>query len=131
MWARVLAVWLLFLLLAIMNGALREGVLIQAFGPKAGHVASTLLLSGLIFLITWLTLPWIGPPSFRIALWIGVIWTSLTLAFEFGAGYWLFHKPLAELLYDYDLTSGRIWPLVLVATVLSPVLVGKWRHLWP
>jgi len=101
---RAVVVWLLLLVLAILNGAFREAVLNPALGPQMGHVVSTVLLSGLM---------------------------ALTLAFEFGAGYWLFHKPLAELVYDYNLTRGRIWRVVLVVTALSPVLVGKWRHLWP
>ncbi len=96
-----------------------------------GHVVSTMLLSGLIVAVAGVTVAWIAPAASRAAFAVGILWMALTLAFEFGAGYWLFHKPLAELVYDYNLTRGRIWPLVLVATVLSPVLVGKWRHLWP
>jgi hypothetical protein len=128
---RAVLVWLLLLVLAILNGAFREAVLNSALGPRMGHVVSTLLLSGLIVAVAGMTVPWIAPVTSRAALAVGILWMALTLAFEFGAGYWLFHKSLAELVYDYDLTRGRIWPLVLVATVLSPVLVGKWRHLWP
>ena len=128
---RALAVWLLLLVLAILNGAFREAVLNPKLGPKTGHVGSTVMLSGLVLALTWLTIAWIGPATSRAALGIGLLWTGLTLAFEFGAGHWLFHKPMAELLYDYNVVRGRIWPLVLVATVLSPVLAGRWRHLWP
>jgi hypothetical protein len=128
---RAVVVWLLLLVLAIVNGALREVVLNPALGPQRGHVVSTVLLSGLIVAVAGITVPWIGPATTRAAFAVGILWMALTLAFEFGAGYWLFHKPLAELVYDYDLTRGRIWPLVLVTTVLSPVLAGKWRRLWP
>jgi hypothetical protein len=128
---RAVLVWLLLLVLAILNGAFRQAALNPALGPQMGHVVSTVLLSGLIVAVAGVTVPWIAPVTSRAALAVGILWMTLTLAFEFGAGYWLFHKSLAELVYDYDLTRGRIWPLVLVATVLSPVLVGKWRHLWP
>jgi hypothetical protein len=117
--------------LAILNGAFREAVLNPALGPQMGHVVSTVLLSGLIVAVAGRTVPWIAPVTSRAALAVGILWMALTLAFEFGAGHWLFHKSLAELVYDYDLTRGRIWLLVLVVTLLSPVLVGKWRHLWP
>jgi hypothetical protein len=46
----------------------------------------------------------------------------LTLAFEFLAGHYLFGHPWATLLADYNLARGRIWLLVLVATLLGPVL---------
>jgi hypothetical protein len=128
---RAVVVWLLLLVLAILNGAFREAVLNPALGPQMGHVVSTVLLSGLIVAVASVTVPWVGPVTSRGAFAVGILWMALTLAFEFGAGYWLFHQPLAELVNDYNLTRGRIWPLVLVATVLSPVLVGKRRHLWP
>ena len=124
-------VWLVLLILAILNGAFREAVLNPVMGPQSGHLVSTLLLSSLIIGVACIAIRWIGPASSPAALQIGIMWVALTLAFEFGAGYWLFHKPMAELLYDYNLPRGRIWPLVLVTTFLSPLLAGKWQRLWP
>ena len=128
---RAVVVWLLLLTLAILNGAFREAVLNPVMGRQMGHLVSTLLLSALIIAVAWFAIRWIGPASPPAAIQIGIAWVALTLAFEFGAGYWLFHKPMAELLYDYNLARGRIWPLVLVATFLSPLLAGKWQRLWP
>ena len=48
------------LLLAILNGLLREAVLVPLWGPVAGLVASGLLLSVLILLVAYLALPWLG-----------------------------------------------------------------------
>jgi hypothetical protein len=127
---RAAVVWLLLLFLAILNGTVRETVLNPQLGPEAGHIVSTVLLSGLIVLVAWVAVPWIGPETSRLAFAVGVLWLGLTLAFEFGAGHWLFRRSWAELLVDYNLASGRIWPLVLVATLLAPILAGKWRHLW-
>jgi hypothetical protein len=45
----------------------------------------------------------------------------LTLAFEFGVGHWVFRNSWEKLLHDYDLSSGRIWILVLATTLLAPV----------
>jgi hypothetical protein len=127
---RAAVVWLLLLFLAILNVTVRETVLNPQLGPEAGHILSTVLLSGLIVLVAWVAVPWIGPETSRLAFAVGVLWLGLTLAFEFGAGHWLFRRSWAELLADYNLASGRIWPLVLVATLLAPILAGKWRHLW-
>lgn len=119
---RALSVWLLLLLLAVLNGALREEVLVPWLGARIAHVVSTLLLSGLILEATALTIGWIGPADAAAALAVGALWLGLTLAFEFLAGHFLFHKAWSELRADYDLRRGRIWILVLLVTFLAPWL---------
>ena len=117
---RALAAWLLLLLLAVLNGAFREAVLVPWLGVKAAHVVSTLLLAGFILGATALTIGWIAPASTSGALEVGALWLLLTVAFEFLAGHFLFRKPWSVLLADYDLGQGRLWVLVLVVTALAP-----------
>jgi hypothetical protein len=127
---RALLVWLGLLLLAIANGTFRVAVLNPRLGEGPGHVASTLLLSALILVAAWLTVPWIRPGTPRAAWAVGAAWVVLTVAFEFGAGHYLFGKPWSVLFADYDLARGRIWPLVLVVTLVAPPVVGAARHLF-
>ena len=54
---------------------------------------------------------------------IGFGWVTLTLAFEFLGGRFLFGKAWTELAADYNLLAGRIWVLVLVVTLLTPIVV--------
>lgn len=122
MWYRALAVWLLFLITAIVNGAVRESILRPAFGDKSAHVISTLSLSSLILVGAWLTAPFVRYESTATAWGVGVLWVALTLAFEFLAGRFVFGKAWDTLLADYDVMQGRIWPLVLVVTLFAPVL---------
>jgi hypothetical protein len=58
---------------------------------------------------------------------VGLGWMGLTLAFEFLAGHFLFKKRWSVLFADYNLADGRIWILVLVVLLLTPVLVLKDR----
>jgi hypothetical protein len=44
------------------------------------------------------------------------------LWFEFGFGHYVLGTPWAELLADYDLSRGRIWVLVPIATAAAPAL---------
>ena len=127
MFWRAIAVWLAILVLANLNGAVRELWLIPQLGPGPGRVLSTVALSLLVFLVTWLTVGWIGPATTGDALRIGVLWLGLTLAFEFLVGHYLFHKPWAVLLEDYDLSQGRIWVLVLVITLFGPLWAMRLR----
>ena len=120
--ARALAVWCLLLVLAVANGGLRDTWLSPALGDTAGRAISSVLLSLLILIATWLTIRWIGPTTAGQAVAVGAVWVALTLAFEFGAGHYGFRKSWAELLADYDLRRGRIWVLVLLTTFVAPLL---------
>ena len=128
MFIKAVAVWFSFAALAIMNGALRDMVISRWAGEQGGHVISTFLLCILIFAVTWLTIDWIGPLSGTDTLLIGALWLGMTLAFEFMAGHYLFKTPWEKLLADYNLARGRIWPLVLVTTLLAPWLARLSRR---
>jgi hypothetical protein len=129
MTVRAVAVWWLLLLLAVLNGGVRDTWLSPRLGDPMGRAISTLLLCGLIFLTTWLTIGWIRPTSTAAALRVGALWVVLTLAFEFGVGHYGLGKPWPVLLADYDLSRGRIWIAVLVVTLLAPLWTARLRGL--
>ena len=120
---RAALIWFGILVLAVMNGALREGALIPAFGEMTGHVLSTVLLCAAILVVAWLSMAWMGPRGRTDAVRIGLLWTVMTIAFEFLAGHYLFGTPWPELLADYNVAAGRIWPLVLMTTAVAPALM--------
>jgi len=126
---RALAIWLVILLFANLNGAFREALLIRPMGPVAGRALSTILLSAIVFLITWLTIRWIGPETPGQAIGIGALWLVLTLAFEFLVGHYLFRQPWPALLEDYDLSRGRIWVLALLVVLTAPWVTAYLRGL--
>ena len=127
---RAIAVWFGILVLANINGAARQLWLIPRIGEPAGRVVSTLALCGIVVLLTWLTVRWIGPDTAGGALRIGVVWLALTLAFEFLVGHYVFRQPWVALLEDYDVTRGRIWPLALLVVLLAPLLTARARRLF-
>lgn len=127
---RALAVWAGLCLVAIANGTVRQFALVPRIGPYAGHVVSSLSLSALIFLLAWMSIRWIGPRSAREAWAVGLCWLLATLAFEFLAGHYLFRNPWPKLLADYNLRQGRVWVLVLLATLVSPRWAAAVRGLW-
>jgi hypothetical protein len=125
MWRRALLVWVLLVGLAILNGRMREVLLSPRLGASAGHVVSSVLLASLIAMTAWLTIRWIAPGTARRAWAVGILWLSLTVAFEFLAGHYAFGHPWPRLLADYDVLRGRVWVLVLVATLVAPA--WAWR----
>jgi hypothetical protein len=119
---RAVLIWFVLLVIASLNGAFREGVLVARLGRGLGQAVSTIMLSVLILGIGWISTPWIAPGTLQDAWLIGVMWVLLTLAFEFLGGHFLFGKPWTELLADYNLLAGRIWVMVLIVTLMTPII---------
>jgi len=119
MWLKAVVVWFGILLLAMANGLFREAVLIPQLGAQAGLPLSGVLLSLLILLVAFLSLPWIKPGQ-SLACWrLGLVWLLMTLLFEFSFGWWQ-GKSAEELLAAYRLEGGNLWLLVLLTTLLAP-----------
>jgi len=128
-WPKAFALWVLILVLAVLNGTLRESILLPALGRFGAFVASGTILSGCILLVAFAAVPWYGALPARQWVAIGLFWLCLTLAFEFGFGRFLQHRSWSELLQAYTFKDGNIWPLVLVVTAVSPWLAARWRGL--
>lgn len=116
------AVWLAIVPCAILNGALREGVLRPMLGESVALPVSGLLLMGIILLLSWLFIPRLGTQGHPIPAWrIGLLWFVLTVAFETGAGI-AQGADLSALLHNYDMSHGNLWPLVVLFTGCAPRL---------
>ncbi len=124
---RSFLVWLLFIPLAIANGALRDLFLTPALGETAGRALSSITLSLLIFGLTLLLVRRLKVSSGREYLAVGFVWVSLTLSFEFSFFVLVMGHPMDELLRDFDLFRGRLWLVVLASTFFSPLLAGRAR----
>jgi hypothetical protein len=126
---RAFIVWIAMLGLAVGNGIFRESILVPRLGSLRAGQVSTLLLCALILALTFRTVRWIHPVTIGQALVIGAMWVVLTLIFEFGSGL-AQGKPMRELLADYDVLRGRIWPLVLVTLAVAPLLMSRARGMF-
>lgn len=127
-----LLAWLIILVLAIANGAVREGVLIPALGKHSGLALSGILLSALVMLVAYIFVRFRKGIAASQGLFIGIFWFCLTLAFEFTFGRLIQHKSWGELLEAYTFKDGNLWSVVLVVTLLAPLgaswLYKKSRH---
>lgn len=129
MWWLVLkaaGVWLLILGLAFPNAALRELVLIPRWGKVRGLTASGLILSLLVLLVAYASVPWLGAGRPSEWITIGLGWFVLTIALDLVLGS-IQGKPVRELFEAYLFRGGNLWPLVLVVTAGAPYLAAKLR----
>lgn len=118
-----LLAWLGGPLIGIANGSLRELAYRDRVGELTAHQISTGTAIGLFAGYFELLARHRPLPSTRHALEVGIAWLALTVAFEFGFGRCVAHTSWRELLADYDVRRGRLWPLVLAWIALGPALV--------
>lgn len=118
-------VWVIFGILAIINGAIRNKVFAPKIGEYPGHVISTII--GICFVVvgTYLFLGFVEIDYSKIALLlIGGFWVALTVLFEFVFGHYVMGHPWGKLLADYNILKGRLWSLFLLTEFTSPILIG-------
>ena len=119
--------WFGLLMIAMMNGALRDLVYKPFLGDLSSHqisVVAGILLFG--FFIWYLSKRW--PLSSSSQTWIvGFIWLSMTVAFEFLYFHYARRVPWSVLLHDYNILEGRLWILVLVWVTIAPWLMWRWN----
>jgi hypothetical protein len=125
---RSFLIWLLFIPLAIGNGALRYLVLAPLLGDALGRAVSSLTLSLLILGVTVLLVKRLGVTTRAGYLVVGGFWLVLTVLFEFSFFVAVMGHPLDVLLADYDLFRGRLWLVVLATTFFAPLLAAKLRR---
>jgi hypothetical protein len=120
-WRYVLA-WLPMVVIAVFNGILREKTYGKYLSESLAHQLST--LTGILFLGTyiWIVAHLWGFESLTQAWIVGGLWLGLTIAFEFLFGHFVARHSWSELLADYNLRAGRLWPLVLVWVAIAPAL---------
>lgn len=116
--------WLAVPVMAVVNGALRDLAYGKLMSEKLAHSLSVVPLIAAILLWAWLLASWAPLPSKRAGLRVGLIWLLLTLAFEFGLGA-LRGLELSEMLAQYDITQGHLWPLVPLTMGLAPELIRR------
>lgn len=119
---RAAGCWLALLAGAILNGFARVTLLEPRMSELRAHQASCLSGSGLILLVSWCLARWLDAPG-RLALFgVGVLWMVWTIAFETAFGRFVAGTSWDRILGDYDLTRGRLWPLVLLTLLLAPLI---------
>jgi hypothetical protein len=125
---KALTIWAGILMLAVLNGALREAILIPKLGTAVGLVLSGVFLAALILVVAYLSSPWLGARRSVEFVGIGLGWLVLTLVFEFSLGLWQ-GKSWQVMFEAYTFKGGNIWPVILLITASAPYLAAKVRGL--
>ncbi|MEZ5570247.1 MAG: hypothetical protein R3E54_18240 [Halioglobus sp.] len=122
---RAAIVWFGIACLAVCNGLLRDSLLVPALGERTALSVSGLLLSGIVFGVTWLAFRFLGARlSRRAYLMIGAQWVCMTLLLDSALG-GLRGQTWREFLQVFDVSAGNLFVLVLLASLLAPLTVAR------
>jgi hypothetical protein len=126
-YVKAACLWLVFLVVAISCGMIRDKFLVPGFGPRGGRALGTLLVAAIIFGIIYAYIGTLAGAS-RVALFkLGLGWTMATIMFEFLFGHYVMGHAWESLRADYNVFQERLWPLVLLVTLLGPLLARRIR----
>jgi hypothetical protein len=117
-WALATLAWLGFAVVAVGGGIFRVVWLEPRLGERLANITETLMLAAVLGSLIWIAVPWLVPGLRHKDLnRLGLLWVTLTLAFEFLFGHFVDGASWAALFANYDIAAGRLW-------ILIPLLMG-------
>lgn len=121
MYWKAAIVWLAFGVTAVALGTFRQFILLPRMSELAAHQIGTLAVAAAVGLVAWQFTVRTGP-SMGQAIGLGLLWVLLTVLFEFVFFRFARGVPWERLAADYNVSAGRLWVLVLLTELATPVL---------
>lgn len=121
---KIVTTWALFIPVAIANGVTRDLLYKPVVGDLAAHQISTVIaITAFIFLVYFLRRDDFKYLTVFKLLIVGFVWVVMTVIFEFGFGHYIEKLSWERLLADYNILNGRVWSLMLLTELFTPLLV--------
>ena len=121
--------WFVLLLLAIINGIIRDSAYKPLLEPLIGHWAHQIsAITGILlfFFAIYLFLKFTKSDYNKLDLLkIGILWLMMTVIFEFAFGYYVRNSSWSEMLGAYYFWKGELWIFVLISVVIIPQICFK------
>ena len=125
---RAALIWFAIAVLAVLNGWIRDTLVAPALGMGWALPLSGIFLSVIVFAATWFAFGFLRLDSRSACVGVGVQWVLMTLVFELIVGQLVGDKPWSEWLKVFDLAGGNLFLLVLLACLLSPCIVTRFKE---
>jgi hypothetical protein len=99
----------------------------RVYAPRVGelraHRIGMTTRIAYIFPFAYVLVTWGDADSLSECLLAGTYWLAMVLAFEW-IGSFLIRRPVHEILEGWHVERGYMWPYVLLAYFLAPLVVG-------
>ena len=119
---RYLLAWFTMMAVVMANGVLRDmtyGKLHHGLLANGFYCLSSIILLGVVM---YLYLRHWSLNSEPQALYLGSFWMMQTMIFKFLFSHYVGGHSWKELLANYDIAHGHLWPLVLLWVLIAPYL---------
>ncbi len=123
---RILAVWMLIMLVETAHGAMRAIFLAPRIGDLAARQIGVVIGSVLIFAIALATLRWMRTRTPRAQIAAGILWAALTIGFEVLLGLAM-DLDASRILSDYLPWRGGLMVFGLLFMAAAPRLAARLR----
>jgi hypothetical protein len=124
---RSLVVWLVFILLESLNGAVRIFWLVPSLGDSRAQQIAFVTGSVLVLTVATLFSRWLQASQVSQLLSVGMLWMVLTLAFEISLGRVIFGYSWEQIAVKFNVLNGGLMPFELVLLTLAPLIAAKIR----
>lgn len=124
--AKTALLWLTFIPIAFINGALRNFIYKPYVGDLVAHQISTFIAVIALFCVSYAMLKdTMTKTSTIISLVMGLLLVAATVLFEFGFGHYIAKNTWEQLFNDYNVLKGRVWGLLLLSVSVTPYFIKK------
>lgn len=110
-------------MLASINGICRDLLYGPVIGDLHARMMSTLILITVIIAVLFVYVIKTQPTE-KETLCIGVLMTAMTALFDLSLGL-IEGKSVSWLLNDYNVLQGKLFPLVLLTTLIAPYFIRR------
>lgn len=117
--------WFPVVIIAFANATIRQVVYARYFDELAAHQLATLTICILVGIYVWVLTGFLKTQSPKQAIAVGLMWLVLTIAFETLLGRYVLDNLWSQVLRDYNLSEGRVWPMFLLWLAVSPYVFYK------
>jgi hypothetical protein len=131
---KILLFWLPMPFIGVINGIFRQVVILKYVNDFQAHQLSTFTLIALLAIYIYAVQKKLPIVDNKDAWITGSMWLLLTVAFEFGLGFFVSRLTFQQMLADYNIFEGRLWPVVLLSILILPVvyhILSKRKHIPP
>ncbi len=125
---KALLIWLLIATAEVLHGIVRVRFLHRPLGDRRARQVGVFTGSGIILLVAWFCVPWLGVLSNQQLLGVGSLWFVLMLGFEIAFGRWVFRASWRRLAADFDIRQGGLLSIGMAVLLLAPWLVGNMQR---
>ena len=120
MYARAILIWVGLAVTMVFNGTVREFLYAPMIGTLGAQAISSVIGVAIVLGFAYLFVK--RYPEFPHSGWVrvGLLWGMLTIVLEVLVGLYVTGLSWGQILANYNLFAGRLWPLVLLATFVGP-----------